>query len=104
MRAANFVSNARYSNGRRVYAETEDGDDDEFKNKIKEKYATLNIKTYRMKELMGQKMKASEAGSPYEILDEMRSSIEKQEAGEEQTYCTTRKYSTRSAPSSRRRA
>ena len=59
--------------------EGEDEEDaDALKEEIKEKYATLNIKTYRIKELMGQKMKAGEAGSPCEMLDAMRSSIEEQ--------------------------
>tara|TARA_R110002072_G_scaffold233254_1_gene390670 strand:+ start:403 stop:1152 length:750 start_codon:yes stop_codon:yes gene_type:complete len=67
--------------------EGEDEEDaDALKEEIAHKYATLNIKTYRMRELMGQKMKAGEAGSPYEMLDAMRSSIEEQEAGEQQTY------------------
>eukprot|EP00966_Prymnesium_polylepis_P024146 556261-Prymnesium_polylepis.1 len=46
-----------------------------FKNEIKEKFATLNIKTYRMV----QKMTAAEAGSPYDMLDAMRASIDELE-------------------------
>ena len=54
--------------------DVDDTDSEAMKLELDKKFATLNSKTYHLKELWAKKSKEQEAGidSPYEMLDAMR--------------------------------
>jgi len=61
----------------------DEGDDDRALELLKEKYSTLNAKTYRMKDLMAEKHKMEDAGDPYDLMNSMHDSVEGMTDGED---------------------
>jgi len=68
-------------------ADNDAGEDDRTLELLKEKYATLNAKTFRMKDLYAKKheLQMNPIKDPYLIMSEMHDSVEDMDIGEDKT-------------------
>ena len=67
------------------------GDDDDDRtalDALTEKYPTLTAKTFRMRELLAEKLKLDEAGDPFELITSMHDTVEGMPDGEDKLQST----------------